>query len=305
MLHWARQLKQWWHELLFHQCNRSSPLLGLMQWIVPGVITILFFLVTWPVWHWLWQEWMGNDYYSHGVLIIPVALYLAWRRLQNDRHWQWAARWGDNVGLLILGISLVMYLYLLNNKVYYLAAFAVISLVVSLVWIVAGRHTLRMLIFPLSYLTLMVPLPIVERATLPLALFTGVCSSALVRFLGLEITVVGNSIMLPNADLVVGAQCSGINSMIALTSLNALVAYIVAGPLWSRVALVVLAIPIAMLGNIFRVANLLFVARSWGAEAAFQFYHTYSGIIFFGLALLLLVPLTRLLRCTTLRLHVL
>ena len=132
-------------------------------------------------------------------------------------------------------------------------------------------------------------------------MFTGVCSGALVRFLGLDITIIGNAITLPNADLVIGAQCSGINSMITLTSLNALVAYVLAGPLWGRLAVVLLAIPLAVAGNILRVANLLFVARAWGAEAAFQFYHTYSGLLFFLLALLLLIPLTRLLRCTTLR----
>jgi exosortase/archaeosortase family protein len=76
------------------------------------------------------------------------------------------------------------------------------------------------------------------------------------------------------------------------------------GPLWGRLALVALAIPIAVVGNIVRVANLLFVARYYGAEAAFLFYHDYSGIVFFVLVLLLLIPLTRLLHCNMLRLDV-
>ena len=86
---------------------------------------------------------------------------------------------------------------------------------------------------------------------------------------------------------------------------NALAAYLLVGPLWGRITLVALAVPIAVLGNILRVANLLFVARYLGAEAAFRFYHDYSGIVFFALVLLLLMPLTRLLQCRTLRLDVL
>ena len=43
------------------------------------------------------------------------------------------------------------------------------------------------------------------------------------------------------------------------------------------------------------------VARFWGVDAAFTFYHDYSGPVFFLLALLLLVPLVRLLRIDTLR----
>ena len=109
---------------------------------------------------------------------------------------------------------------------------------------------------------------------------------------------------LPNADLVIGAQCSGVNSLIALVALMVLVAYLLDGPMWSRVVLVLLAVPLALLGNILRVASLLFVARAWGAEAAFTFYHDYSGILFFVAVLALIYPLTRLLRFGHLRYEV-
>ena len=273
------------------------------RWIHLEVGGALVFigLFAWPTWRWLWNEWMANDYYSHGVLIPPVALYLAWRRWRNLRatpNWE---QGHCGYGLLLLAVGIAVYLYFFYTRAYYLAAFAIIGVVVGLVWTLAGRTLVRLWAFPLAYLVLMVPLPFVERVTLPLALFTGVCSAALVKFLGLDIIVVGSAITLPNADLVIGAQCSGINSMIALTSLHALVAYVVQGPLWARTLLVLLAVPVAMLGNILRVANLLFVARAWGAEAAFQFYHDYSGIVFFVVALLLLLPLTRLLGCNRLR----
>jgi len=68
--------------------------------------------------------------------------------------------------------------------------------------------------------------------------------------------------------------------------------------------LVLLAIPLALLGNILRVATLLFVARAWGADAAFTFYHDYSGILFFVAVLALIVPLTRVLQLGRLRAEV-
>jgi len=268
--------------------------------VLPAAGLLLFGLLTWPTWRWLWGEWMGNDYYSHGVLIGPVAVYLAWRRLAH-RPVTMASVQFPYGGLTVLFVALGAYLYFDHDRAFYLAALAMIGLLVGFVWMMAGIRIVRLLAFPLAYLTFMVPLPFVERITYPLALFTGVCSAALVRFLGMDITVVGNAITLPNVDLVIGAQCSGINSMIALTSFNALVAYAVKGPLWGRIGLVVLAVPLAMLGNILRVANLLFVARKWGAEAAFRFYHDYSGLVFFGIVLLLLAPLARLLRCGGLR----
>jgi exosortase len=273
----------------------SMSRVALRSLILPSAVTLIFLLLTWPVWRWLWQEWLGNDYYSHGLLIPPVALYLAIQRLRNDRTVVVDARQGGAGGLILLSLMLVLFLYFVNGRAYYLAAVAMIGLLASLVWSLGGLTLLRKLIFPIGYLLLMAPLPFIDRITLPLALFTGECAGGLVRFLGLDFT---------NAEMVIGAQCSGINSMIALTALLTLTAYLLDGPMWGRIALVLMAVPLAMLGNILRVASLLFVARLYGANAAFTYYHDYSGILFFLGVFLLMFPLTRLLQARTLRLEV-
>ena len=206
---------------------------------------------------------------------------------------------------MLLAAALVAYLLLLTGRVYYLAAFAMIGLIAGLVWTFAGLQMLRQLAFPIGFLILMVPLPFVDRATLPLAFITGAGSGTLAHWLGLNVSVTGSAVALPNANLVIGAQCSGINSIMSLLALMALVAYAVNGPRTGQLLLVVGAVPLAMLGNILRVASLLFVAHSWGTEAGFRFYHDYSGYVTFLLTLLLIIPLARLLQCRTLRFEVL
>lgn len=274
--------------------------------------TALFFAATFPIWQWLWNEWFGNDYYSHGLLIPFVALFLAVRRLQLQEPSTtrlslstlvatpnlsiWSSSW--------LIFSLVAFLFFLTDKTYYLAAFAMISLLIGVIWVVGRWQLLRLLIFPLGYLLLMVPLPFVERVTYPLAIFAGLCGGGLVRLFGMDLVIVGNAVTLPNAELVIGAQCSGINSLMALTALMVLAAYLLAGPLWARLSLVLAAIPLAILGNILRIASLLLVARHYGADAAFIFYHDYSGFLFFVSILLLMIPLTKLLQIQTLRMDV-
>lgn len=264
-------------------------------------VTAIFGLLTWPTWRWLWGEWMANDYYSHGVLIPPVVLFLAWRRLTVDPEIE--PKWFhyDGRALLVLATSLLLYIFWLNGKAYYLAAFAMIGLIASLMWTSLGKGVLLRLLFPIVYLVLMVPIPIIERITYPLALFTGVCSGALVRFLGLPINIVGNAVQMPGTDLLIGAQCSGVNSMITLIALTSLCAYLFEGSLWSKIGLVLISIPLAMLGNILRVGNLLYVAYYWGVDAAFTFYHDYSGFVFFAVVLALLLPVMRLLRLKNLR----
>lgn len=271
---------------------------------LPLLALIGFVAITWPVWQWLWFEWMSNQYYSHGLLILPVALFLAVQRFRNDPDLVYTPGQGALAGVIALALGLAAYLVALQQRAYYLAAFAMIGMLAGLVWALAGAAVLRKLVFPIGYLALMVPLPALDRVTLPLALFTGFCSGSLVQWLGLPVAINGNAIALPNADLVIGAQCSGVNSLITLVALLVLVAYLLEGPVWSRLALILLAIPLALVGNILRVATLLFVARAWGADAAFTFYHDYSGILFFVAVLALIMPLTRALQFGRLRAEV-
>jgi exosortase len=145
----------------------------------------------------------------------------------------------------------------------------------------------------------------VEQATLPLARLTGACSGAIARVLGLDVQIAGSELILPNANLVIGAQCSGISSIVSLLGLVLLLAYALVGPAWGKILLVVMAVPLAMLGNIVRVASLVFVAHYFGSQAAFRFYHAGSGAVVFIILVLLIFPLTRLLRCRTVRPEVL
>jgi len=274
------------------------------QMFLPVVAAAILAALSWPVWRWLWQEWMGNEYYSHGVLIPAVAAFLIVQRIRNDEDFKW--QWGATnvISLLVLMLGLVAFVYFVNNKAYYVASIVLIMLIGILIWAFGGKLATSKLIFPIAYLIFMVPLPFIERSTLPLAMFTGVCSSGLVQFLGIQLEVVGNAIKLPNANLVVGAQCSGINSLIALTALTALAAYIFEGPLWAKVLLTFAAIPLALISNILRVASLIYVAKNYGAESAFTFYHDYSGPIFFAVVLLFMYPIAKLLRFQNFRLNV-
>jgi exosortase len=269
--------------------------------VAPILALAALILLTWPVWRWLWGEWMGNEYYSHGILIPPVSLYLAYQRFRNDKELRWSPGQGSNWGLLLISLGLGLYLWFFSQRAFYLAAFATILIIGGLVWTMGGNNVAKRLIFSVAYMALMVPLPFIDRYTLPLAMFTGVCSGGLAQFLGLDVEIIGNAVKLPNADLVIGAQCSGVNSLIALTALMVLATYLVSGPTWGRTALILLAAPLAILGNILRVSSLLFVAREWGAQAGFVFYHDYSGLGFFVIVLALLLPLTRLLRVNALR----
>ncbi|HUW10407.1 MAG TPA: exosortase/archaeosortase family protein, partial [Anaerolineae bacterium] len=175
--------------------------------LAAALVVVLLLALSFPTLRWLVNEWLTNDYYSHGWLVLPVSAYLAWRQ------WPKGDTTPANLGLIPLGLGLVAYLVALLSKAYFVAALALIVLLVGLVWLFLGTRALRRLAFPLGFLIFMVPLPFVERASLPLQLLTGVCSTAVARVVGMDASVKGAQVTLPNVDLVVGAQCSGLRSI--------------------------------------------------------------------------------------------
>lgn len=259
------------------------------------LIPILGLLVLLPVLGWLVNEWWSNDYYSHGVLVPFVSAFFAWRLLPRGE------RRPSNLGLLLFVAALALYLISLFQRAYFIAAFGMIGLFAGTIWYLWGGETLKRLTFPLAFLVFMVPLPFIEASSLPMALFTGQLSTRVIQALGMDVIVNGTAVTLPNASLVIGAQCSGLRSIVALSTLVVIFAYVVEGTPGVKLLLLLSAIPIAIAGNMLRVVSLLGVADRWGVDAAFKYYHDYSGILFFIFAFACLILLARLLGCREIR----
>ncbi len=273
----------------------------------------LWLALGYPVSRWLAGEWLGNDYYSHGPLVPLVAAFFAWRL--------WVSRpvglpqtpfvgahprgrpGGQVQGLPLLAVVMVLgaYLYALWRQAYFVAALALIALVTALAWYLLGPALVRRMAFPVAFLAFMVPLPFVEPLSVPLAQFTGAVAGASLRLFGVPVTVNGAQVSLPGAQLVVGAACSGLRSVVALLTLVAVWVFIVQGSRWARLVLALSSLPIAAMGNILRVASLLVVANAWGTDIAFRYYHNYSGFVFFFAALASLLLFSWVAGCRSIR----
>ena len=264
------------------------------------LIGILLLALFYPTLKWLLSEWLGNDYYSHGPLVPLISAFLAWRLWVKWPPEQRQIK-PATVGLLPFGFGLVIYLYALLQRAYFVTSLAMIVIIAGIVWYLLGTAALRRFAFPIGFLLFMVPLPFVEPLSVPLAQLTGAVSAAIVRLFGVPISVNGAQISLPKTELVVGAQCSGLRSIVTLMTLVALVIFLVEGAWWKKLLLALSSVLIAAFGNVMRVASLLIVANIWGADAGFKYYHDYSGIVFFLSALGLLLLFSWVLGCREIR----
>ncbi len=264
-----------------------------------GAIVLAVGVAYRDVWPWLLSEWRDNPYYTHGVLVPLLSLFLVWRA--RDAL---ALRAPSLLGYPVIALGLALLVAGLWYSAYWVAGFSLPVVIAGIVLALFGRAVFRRWLFPLLFLLLMVPLPFDVWVAQWLEAPTATLSTALVRLVGVPAYNEGSLITLPNAQFAVGGICAGLRSSIALFTLALFVVMVgTPGGLRNKLVLLALVIPLALVANVARIAVLLGVANIWGQTAAMSYYHDYSSYVFFALALLLLVLASGGLRCPLWRLQ--
>ena len=129
------------------------------------------------------------------------------------------------------------------------------------------------MLFPIGFLIFMIPLPFIASLAVPLQSVSAHWSAAGAQASGIPVTRTGAEIYLPGAAFTIGLPCSGMNTLISLLALAALLLYLLKAPLYKKVIIFILAFPIAIIANILRIVLLLVIAHLWGSDAAMSFFH--------------------------------
>jgi exosortase len=234
------------------------------------------------------QQWADDDDYTHGFLILPLALYFVWERREILGR---TTRSPSLLGAGLLALGLAMLVVGSVGAELFLQRSSLIVVLAGLVWLILGAGYLSELKFPLAFLVFMIPLPaiVMNAVAFPLQLFAAQSATFCMQTAGIPVLREGNTIVLPNTTLEVVEACSGIRSLQALLALGAVYGHFTQNMVWKRWALLVLSIPIAIAANAFRVAGTGFLAHFIGAEAAQGFYHSFAGWMVFAVAFVLLL----------------
>ena len=218
---------------------------------VPAIVAGLAFLVGfWRPIVTLGQDWWTDPDAGHGLLLFPVAVWLAWRSGIVA-----APRPQRALGLLLLvGAVVLRYLSGLAAELFTMRM-SLIGAAMGLVVYLYGVRQLARWWLPTLLIILSVPLPVVVLGSLalPLQLKASQWGAALLEMRHVPVRLAGNVIQLPGRTFFVTEACSGLRSLTALVALGLLVAGLWLKSPWSRVILVLLALPVAMVLNAFRV----------------------------------------------------
>ncbi|HIE52061.1 MAG TPA: exosortase-associated EpsI family protein, partial [Armatimonadetes bacterium] len=111
---------------------------------------------------------------------------------------------------------------------------------------------------------------------------------------GLGVTCQGTIMRVEDFEFTVDVPCSGLKSIISLTALAALVTYFTPTANWKKVLLFAASVPVAVAANVGRIFVILCLGKAFGQKVAMGFFHEFSGLLVFFLAVLMIVGLVNL-----------
>ena len=254
--------------------------------LLPFAIAALAFVVLfWSPFRTLLRDWWSDPEAGHGLLLGPVALFLAWKRGIDP-----TAIAQPRLGVALLGIAVVLrYVSGLAAELFTMRASMMLAFVAVVVYFYGLRQVMRWWL-PFTLLALSVPIPavVLSSAALPLQLTASQWGAALLETRNVPVTLAGNVLYLPGRALFVTEACSGLRSLTALLSLGVLIAGIWLRFPVTRLLLIATAIPIAMVLNGVRVFLTGFLVYYVNPALADGFMHMTEGWMIFVIAFAIL-----------------
>ena len=228
-------------------------------------------------------QWSSDDNYSHGFFLLPLAGYFAWERREALAA---AARRPSLLGLVVILGSLLVWTAGMLGAELFLTRVSLIGIIAGAVLFVWGWTHFRILLFPILFLLLMVPLPAIvfNQIAFPLQLVASQVGEVVIATAGIPVLREGNVLQLPSQTLEVAEACSGIRSLVSLLMLAIVLGYFTEPRTGVRVLIACAAVPIAILANAARVAGTGLAAEWVSPAAAEGFFHTFSGWLMFVVA---------------------
>jgi exosortase len=294
--------------------SASSPRLSLPRWWLAAATAVLslaalFGAVKYTYGHghapstlgWmLWRLWEAYSDWSHGMFVPFIsAFFVYWEREKLKK----IPIAGDNRALAALVGVLLFYWAGYKADLQYVGFVAGQLFVATLVIWFLGWPFMKGVFFPWAFLIFMWPFIFLDNMiAFPLRMVMSEISYHFLNLIGLDCLKIGSAVVsapdyamgLPQGAkfaVDIADPCSGIRSLFALLMISALYGHLMLVKGWQKAVLFAAALPLAVLGNFFRILMLTFGTLLFGTPFAIgtldqpSYYHTISGFVVFAVAL--------------------
>lgn len=263
--------------------------------LVGGLLAIGFFALFFRWFVLQHQHSFGSPDWSHAYIVPLISGYIVWRRRRELAAIRPEVFW-PGLAPLLVGVASYAY-WVLGFPNHMLQGFSIVIALGGLVLLMTGPRALPILAFPIAYLAFgvtiaeMVMLKVTAKLQLVASAGANVLMKMLAPLFGYTVDLWGNVLTITKRSgevipLNVAEACSGLRMLVAFYALGAAVAFISCRHWWQRIALLLLAGPIAVLVNVLRVA-FLGIASTWNPELSRGNAHMFIGVLWLVPAFLL------------------
>lgn len=229
------------------------------------------------------QIWLRSDTFTHGFLIIPISLWLIWRKRHQLGTIRPRPYYLGSLALFALGFTWLLG-YLAGVLV--VQQYSLILMIPVLVITLLGVKMAAALAFPLAFLLLAVPFG--EILLPPLMEFTADFTIFALQLTGIPVYREGLFFTVPSGSWSVVEACSGLRYLIASFTLGCLYAYLTYRSLRRRLIFVALSILVPILANGLRAYMIVMIGHLSDMRYAVGVDHLIYGWLFFGIVMLIM-----------------
>ncbi len=231
----------------------------------------------------LGAAWITPEY-SHGPLIPLISLYLLLRELRHAPPDDPMRRIDRRPGIAVLLLGLILGIFGNLVRIPDVVTYALIIWLAGLVLTGFGWQRGRHHQLPVLHLVFMLPLPqfIYWQLTIFLQLVSSQLGVWFIDLAGIPVYLEGNVIDLGVYKLQVAEACSGLRYLFPILSFSYLFAILYRGPFWHKAVMFLMAAPLTVFMNSFRIGVIGVLVNSYGIGQAEGFLHFFEGWVIFG-----------------------
>ncbi len=258
----------------------AAPLGTTRELLIGGAILLAGAIwAYWPNLIEMFNLWETQPDYSHGYLVLPLAILLLW--LRRDVYPAKSVRPALTAGLIVVGLAIAV--RLTAAKFFYgpVDTWSLLIWVAGVVLALWGWRVLWWALPSIFFLWFAMPLPYRVEMMLrqPLQRLATNLGSMILVALGEPAIAEANVIRIGDHVYGVSEACSGLRIFLGIAAFAFALAVMWRTSWIKRVLLILAILPVAIVANVTRIVTTCLLQERVSSEAAHRFTHDAAGFI--------------------------
>ncbi len=249
-------------------------------WFLISLFTVLTLWSYWPTFLWMEDQWRNEPDYSHGYIVIPLAMVLIYLRRDSFPVASITVGWAG-LGLMVSAMAL----RIVGRFAYmdFLDGWSIVPWLAGVTWLLAGRKVMWWALPAIAFLVMLTPMPYRAESLLSFKLqgVATMLSAGLLQTLGFAAIPDGNTIWLGEQQLMVEEACSGLRIFMGMVAMGFFFAVLSNRTWLDRLIVVASCFPIAIIVNVLRVTGTGLAYHLFSPRWA-HYAHDLLGILMIG-----------------------